>query len=119
MRILFAYKRSLASSFEYLKSLTKYWEEFKYQDTYLTYRTKNIFTAALNSVKRLINPHFLVQSFILDSEHKQMLHDQKRMIEDLQQEIDSYNTAFVTRRLIEYQSLFDGTDDNSGTYLNA
>ncbi|MHA1797557.1 MAG: UvrD-helicase domain-containing protein, partial [Candidatus Helarchaeota archaeon] len=79
------------------------WQLFQEKETFLTYREKE---KMLERIKKVGKIHFLKCFF------SKTLRKIKRELSELKEQINNYNDIFITKRLEEYSSFFDGKDDN-------
>jgi len=88
------------------KLLDEEWQQFLYQDTYLTYTKKNTLLKKIREAAKYPWHYWLSIKLFLNRKKR------NEEFEKFTTEIQIYNQNFVERRLLEYESFFEGIDDN-------
>ncbi len=102
-------KRKIQQVFQEKNKLKKKWENTWYNflknETYLTFNEKDQFITELDYLLKYPRIYwFHLKSFLKVRKHKKELRYSKHKIIE-------YNEEFIARRLKDYDSFFEGTDD--------
>jgi DNA helicase-4 len=104
---------------QYMQEVTileQEWKTFERKDTYFTYREQQNLLKDLTDKKFNVIKLLLCKFFSRNLYRKVLLSQQEAI--NIRQKINTFNENYIEKRLHEYKSLFDGTDDGLKTPLD-
>src|SRR5437762_879013 len=113
-KLLSRWHHKIEEDYRAMQQLANAWVLFEKKRTYLTSREHSFFFNALKPHRTW--PFFI--HLLIDRPHKRMLEEQRALASRLEECLNTYTATFVERRLRDYRSLFDGTDDHLPTALD-
>lgn len=108
----------IESQATFLQQILDHWTAFCQQQTYMTVGQRNAFQAMLASCQTH-QPQGFLSPLFRDATHTRMHQETLGKLAWLAEQLQTYNARFLSQRLQEHTSFFDGTDDHLSTVLDA